>query len=240
MTAPNELSFLPDDYLEQKWKRRANLVCAVLALLTAGAVAAGWSWVRKHDVQIEGQFATVDAKYVDAARKIEQVKKMHDQQREVVHHAELAAALVEKVPRSNILAEMTNSLPPGVSLLELTMDSRPHQGPPPPVSSFDQHRAAIEGAAAPASAPMYDVHLKITGVAQNDSQVAQLITRLGHTNSNLFQDVNLIITDSFMTPGSDAARTDKGEPLRRWQIEMMLNPRAEVREDKSAAVELSK
>ena len=240
MSAPNELSFLPDDYLEQKWKKRANLVCAVLAVLTAGAVAAGWSWIRKHDSQIEGQFTAVDAKYVDAARKIEQVKKMHEQQKEVVHHAELAAALVEKVPRSNMLAEITNSLPPGTSLLELTMNSAPHQGPPAPTSSFEQHRAAIEGQAAAAKVPAYDVHLRITGVAQNDSQVAQLIARLGHTNSNLFQDVNLIITDSFLAPGTDSARTDKGEPMRRWQIEMMLDPRAEVREEKSAAVELTK
>lgn len=238
MTAPNELSFLPDDYLEQKWKRRANVVCALLALLTAGGVAAAWSWERKHSAQIEARFAEVDNRYVDAARKIEQVKKMHEQQREVVHHAELAAALVEKVPRSNILAEITNKLPPGVSLLEFTMDSHPHQGPPAPVSSFEQHRAAIEGQNSPTKAPQYDVHLKVTGVAQNDSQVAALISGLSH--SNLFQDVNLIITDSWEPPQGAGQKSDKSETLRRWQVEMMLNPQAEVREEKSAAVELGK
>ena len=30
MGAPNELSFLPDDYLERKARRRANAICAVL------------------------------------------------------------------------------------------------------------------------------------------------------------------------------------------------------------------
>ena len=30
MGAPNELSFLPDDYLERKARRRTNAICAVL------------------------------------------------------------------------------------------------------------------------------------------------------------------------------------------------------------------
>ena len=30
--APNELSFLPDDYLERKARRRTNAICAVLFL----------------------------------------------------------------------------------------------------------------------------------------------------------------------------------------------------------------
>lgn len=244
MTAPNELSFLPDDYLEQKWKRRANVVCALLALLTAGVIGAGFYWMRTHHNKIEAHFQDVDTQYVDAARKIEQVKKMHEQQREVVQHAELAAALVEKVPRSNILAEITNSLPPGVSLVDLDMTSRVRVASTPVGgSSFEQHKAAIQGqnneSSLAAKPPQYDVNLKIGGIAQNDSQVAQLISRLSH--SNLFQDVNLIVTDSWVNPKSDPQKSDDSrEVLRRWQIEMALNPQAEVRDDKTAAIELRK
>src|SRR5215469_12079106 len=123
MSAPNELSFLPEDYLEQKYTRRANVVCILLFLLTGGGIATGWNWMRGNNGRIETTFAEVDTKYTDAARKIEQVKKMHEKQREVVRHAELAASLVEKVPRSNILAEITNTLPVGVSLLDVIMHS---------------------------------------------------------------------------------------------------------------------
>jgi hypothetical protein len=37
MAAPNELSFLPDDYLERKARRRANALCASLSVIVMGA-----------------------------------------------------------------------------------------------------------------------------------------------------------------------------------------------------------
>jgi len=242
MTAPNELSFLPDDYLEQKWKRRANVVCAILVVLVAGGVSAAAYYVRNYDRQVQARYDEVDAKYTDAARKIDQVKKMHEQQRQVVQHAELAASLVEKVPRSNLLAEITNSLPPGVSLVELMMDSKAHVDPPPTATSaFEQRKAQLEKAndalGMGARPPQYDVHLKVTGLAQNDVQVAQLISRLSH--SKIFSDVNLVISEVY-EPKQLAPGEGKAEPLRKWTIEMMLNPTAEVNQTNTAAVELSK
>lgn len=241
MSAPNELSFLPEDYLEQKYTRRANAVCLLLFLLTAGAIAATWNWMRGNNSRIEANFAQVDTTYVDAARKIEQVKKMHEKQRAVVRHAELAASLVEKVPRSNILAEVTNALPTGVSLLDLNMRSMLRQGgsAPVPANSFAQHKAAIESQNTTPPAPQMDVKLTITGIASDDVQVAQLMSHLA--KSPLFQKVNLVISDVYNAAGTDQSKGDKGPKLRRWQIEMMLNPQAEVREDtKTAAVELAK
>lgn len=239
MTAPNELSFLPDDYLEQKWKRRANVVCAILVVLVAGGVSAAAYYVRNYDRQVQAKYDEVEAKYTDAARKIDQVKKMHEQQRQVVHHAELAASLVEKVPRSNLLAEITNSLPPGVSLVELAMDSKAHQDPPPTGSAFDQRKAQLEKDALGLGTkpPQYDVHLRVTGLAQNDVQVAQLISKLSH--SKIFSDVNLVISEVY-EPKREGPGEAKPEPLRKWTIEMMLNPTAEVNQTNTAAVELTK
>ena len=239
MTAPNELSFLPDDYLEQKWKRRANVVCAILVVLVAGGISAAAYYVRNYDRQVQAKYDEVEAKYTDAARKIDQVKKMHEQQRQVVHHAELAASLVEKVPRSNLLAEITNSLPPGVSLVELVMDSKAHQAPPPTGSAFDQRKAQLESDALGLGTkpPQYDVHLRVTGLAQNDVQVAQLISKLSH--SKIFSDVNLVISDVY-EPKREGPGEAKAEPLRKWTIEMMLNPNAEVNQTNTAAIELGK
>jgi Tfp pilus assembly protein PilN len=240
MTAPNELSFLPEDYIEKKYTRRANIACGALLILAVGGVGFVFSMLRTANAKVEASFAEVDNKYIDAARKIEQVKRMHEKQREVVHHAELAASLVEKVPRSNILAEITNSLPTGVSLLDLQMRSslqKDTSAPPP--SSFAQHKAAIEQDANTAvQAPRYDVKITITGIANDDVQVAQLMTHLSH--SSLFSSVNLVISDVYQEPQNDRAKNDKAPTLRKWQIEMMLNPQAEVREDKTAAVELGK
>ena len=51
-----------------------------------------------------------------AARPIEQFQKLQEKQRTMAMQAELTSSLIEKVPRSFLLAELTNSLPTGVSL----------------------------------------------------------------------------------------------------------------------------
>lgn len=250
MTAPNELSFLPEDYLEQKYNRRAMILCAVLTALVLGGLFLWFRHRAKDHAKVLAEFNEVNNNYVEAARKIEQVKRMHEQQREVVHHAELAASLVERVPRSNMLAEITNALPVGVSLIDLSMASAPHQtaAAPANTSSFAMHKAAIEAEANKNNDALglgtkpaqFDIHLKITGIARDDIQVAQLISRLSH--SGMFQDVNLIVSDTFdPQPQGGNDKSNKGPSLRRWQLEMMVDPKAEVREEtKTAAVELSK
>ena len=249
MTAPNELSFLPEDYLEQKYTRRAMTFCAVVALLVGGALFYWYQARSKEHAKVNAEFNEVNNNYVEAARKIEQVKRMHEQQREVVHHAELAASLVERVPRSNMLAEITNALPVGVSLIDMSMTSAPHVGGAAPAannSSYAMHKAAIEADAGGKADALglgtkpaqFDIHVKITGIARDDIQVAQLISRLSH--NGLFQDVNLVVSDTY-TEQQSGANNAHATSLRRWQLEMMVDPRAEVREEtKTAAVELGK
>jgi len=70
-------------------------------------------------------------------------------------------------------------------------------------------------------------------MAGNDVQVAQFITRLN--SSRLLKDVNLIVSGEFKSVD---------EKLRRFQIEMMLNPGAEIdplsgKQTKTAAVDLT-
>ena len=101
------------------------ILCGAMFLIVAMILASWWHVRSKSHAKIVAEFNEVNDNYVEAARKIEQVKRMHEQQREVVHHAELAASLVERVPRSNMLAEITNALPIGVSLIDLSMTSTP-------------------------------------------------------------------------------------------------------------------
>jgi Tfp pilus assembly protein PilN len=235
--SPNQLSFLPDDYLERKASRRANLVCGTLSLLVIGAIGSAFYLKERSMRDINVRASEVDKDYATAAARIEQVQLLHSKQRQIVQHAELAAALVERIPRSNILAEFTNCMPPGASLLELTMDSRPRVTAGPVGTAFEQKKAALEakqrGAGAP-DTPKLDVYLKITGVAENDVQVSDFIAKLNQ--SRLFREVNLVVSEVFLQ--------DKTSDLRKFQIEMMLNPDAEVREvsadGKTAAVEVEK
>jgi Tfp pilus assembly protein PilN len=169
MAAPNELSFLPDDYLERKARRRANVVCAALSVVVMGAIASAFVITERSMSEVEARADRVEAEFTDAARSIDQVNKMKAQQRKIVHQAELAASLVERVPRSNLLAEFTNSLPGGTSLLELSLESRPKLVAAPrqptrgPSQAQQQPPQAEQAAPAQAKPINYDVYLKLTG-----------------------------------------------------------------------------
>jgi Tfp pilus assembly protein PilN len=234
MAAPNELSFLPDDYLARKASRRANALCAGLSVVVMGAIASAFWFTERSMHVVETRAASVDRQFTDAARSIDQVNKMKAQQRKIVRQAELAASLVEKVPRSNLLAEFTNALSPGTSLLDLSLESRTKVIPS---GSIERRKPAPSAAGAPAGPPQpepvkYDVYLKLTGIADSDVQVAQFMSKL--TESRLVTDVRLMISDTFK---------QNDREMRRFQIEMLQNPAAEVKEDpkpktSTAAVEL--
>src|SRR3954470_20122118 len=146
MSAPNQLSFLPDDYLERKARRRANILCGVLAVIVLGVIVSAFQYMEKITKAVDAKYQVVEQQYADAARRIEKVNQMRAQQQQVVRRAELAASLVEKVPRSNVLAEFTNSLPQGLSLLTLNMESREKTSAGPgPLTAFEAKRAALEG-----------------------------------------------------------------------------------------------
>ena len=224
MAAPNELSFLPDDYLDRKQRRRTNAICAVLFCIVISSIAGAFTVTERSMREIEKQAADVDVQYTGAAKRIDQYKQMEEKQRTMQHQAELTASLLEKVPRSKILARVTNGIPQGVSLLDFSMASTLSTASQQkvPQTAFDARKAEIDAGKgvvnAMASQPrVYDVMMHLTGVAPNDGQVSRFITKLNSTP--MFKDVNLVYTDEFVVG-------DKENRLRKFSIEMNLNPNA--------------
>ena len=240
MAAPNELSFLPDDYLDRKQRRRTNAICAVLFCIVISSIGGAFTVTEKSMREIEKQATEVDMQYTGAAKRIEQYTQMEEKQRTMQHQAELTASLLEKVPRTKILAKITNGIPTGVSLLDFAMSSSLNtnaaKAAAAPKTAFELKKAEVDSARgvvnALASQPrVYDVTIKLTGVAPNDGQVAKFITKLG--SSSLFKDVNLVFTDEFVAG-------DKENKLRKFAIEMSVNPNAPLddpsEETKTAAL----
>ena len=224
MSSPNQLSFLPDDYLETKRQRRTNVICAGLFLLIMTGIGGGFTVVEKSLRTAEKEHDVVIKEYADAATKIQQRQQMQEKHQRLSAQAELTASLVEKVPRSRLLAELTNAMPAGVSFKDVHLDSKSRaSAPSAPKSQFEIKKAQMEAASGgKPSGPVpqaknYDVTVKVTGRADNDVQVAQFMAKLNQ--SELVKDVNLVVSDEEMV----------GEVrMRQFQIEMMINPSAEV------------
>src|SRR5687768_10921808 len=106
---PSQLSFLPDDYLERKAQRRSNALCAGLFLVVMLGMGSAFALTERSLRGIEGEYETVEKEFTDAAGRIKQVEQMQEKQRRMAHQADLTASLLEKVPRSYLVAEVTNS-----------------------------------------------------------------------------------------------------------------------------------
>ncbi len=244
MASPNDLSFLPDDYLERKAQRRTNLICAGLFLVTLTAIGGTFHFSERSNRDVERNYDKKLKEFTAEAQRIQQADQMQEKQRTMARQAELAASLLEKVPRSFILAEITNAMPPGVSLMDFVLESKKKNMAAPVASSgataFESRKQAQANKKANAEAKaindqlaemkVYDVGMKLTGIAPTDVQVAQFIRKLNV--SKMFKDVNLVITDEFV---------QDGEPMRKFTVECMLDPTAEVNpteNNKTAAVEV--
>src|SRR5438034_10548511 len=154
MSSPNQLSFLPEDYLETKRQRRTNVICAGLFLIVMTGVGASFTWVERSLRTAEKDNTETGKRFAEAASRIEQEKQMEEKQAKMNAQAELTASLLEKVPRSVLLAELTNAKPKGLSFLDLALDSKLRAaGPSAPSggggggkSQFEIKRAAMEAA----------------------------------------------------------------------------------------------
>lgn len=226
MNSPNQLSFLPDDYMERRARRRTNLICSFLFVCGVVGIGSAFTLSDRADARAEQKHASISSQYVEEAKRIERARQIQDKQRQIAHQAELTASLLEKVPRSFVLAEITNSMPAGVSLLDLNMESKlrtastAERAKTAMEKKKEKRKAAEEKTDAapppPAQPKVYDVSLRLTGIAATDVQVAQFISKLNQCR--YLKDVNLVISDEFTL--------DK-ETLRRFQIDMLLNGDAE-------------
>ena len=231
MRTPQELSFLPDDYLERKAQRRANALCAILFILTMGGIGAAFTMSETATKKVAAERSKIDQEYLGEAKRIEQVRQMEEKQKRMKQQADLTSSLLEKVPRSFVLAELTNSLPSGVFLMDFSLDSKSKKvavaaEEQPVMTAYEAKKRAREAArqATPATPvgpqpKRFDVFIKLTGVADTDVQVAQYLSRL--SRSKLLKDVNLLVSEEY------TVKEDQSK-MRKFQIEMMIDPEAEV------------
>src|SRR5438477_4758139 len=144
--SPSQLSFLPDDYLELKAQRRTNAICAGLFAVVVLVVGVTFRYTERSIAGVELEYADISRRYAEAAAPIEQFRRMQDQQRKMETQAALSASLLEKVPRSYLLAEITNSLPANVSLIDLGLSTALKNPAPNPAqfkTIYEQKKAEI-------------------------------------------------------------------------------------------------
>jgi Tfp pilus assembly protein PilN len=224
-----DASFLPEDYLAKLAERRTNVVSLTLFVVVMAAVFGAFLVTNRQASQIRQAQADINEQYKGAALKIDELNELESQRDKMLHKAELATALVERVPRSILLAELINRMPSRLSLQEFEIKSTPIKAPPPKPSGTQSLRDKNKGPERIATreeaqetktveAPKYVIEIIMVGVAPTDLEVSRYITELNAYK--LLQDVTLKYS---------VQTTINEQTLREFRVEMKLAPDADIR-----------
>ncbi len=189
----SNIDFVPDDYVQQRESGRANFMYLVLFAALMGAIGATFSIIKVRQKLVAKELAVVSEQMLAARSRIEQLEEFKTKSKSIMKTAVMTAELLEPVPRSIIIACLTNNLPGGVSLLELKLEQKDIK--PAKRSSSSQYKTASASTAASANTAIEkpkppETLITISGIAPSNIEVAGYISKLG--SSVLMNNVVLV------------------------------------------------
>jgi Tfp pilus assembly protein PilN len=188
-----KIDFVPNEYIQQRQSSRANFMYLVLFMVLMGALAITFSIIKVRERSVKSSLTVVEAKMVEAHGQIAQLEELQAKGKAMMATMGMAAELLEPVPKSVILACLTNNMPSGVSLLELKVTAKETKAPVSSTTSASQYQAATAAANTSPTVSkekLLETHIEIKGIAPSDIEVANYIARLG--GSVLLENVALV------------------------------------------------
>jgi Tfp pilus assembly protein PilN len=196
-------SFLPEDYVRRRAEMRANFISLGLFGVVMFGVIGAFFVTNRQWMTVRDEQRTINEQYATEARKIEQLQQIEEQKNEMIQKAELTTALLEKVPRSILMAELITRMPTDITLLNLGLTSKrlavegapqaDKKGRAPRTGSIskagaksgaktdDKAKAGAKGAEPEkprAVAPKFEYSLRIEGVARANNDITDYLTAL--------------------------------------------------------------
>ena len=219
------INLLPEDYLQRRGQRRGNFICLMLLGVVMGSICGAALVSERSSRRTREVCERINAAYADAARLIDEVHQLEEQKRTMIQKAKMSAALMERLPRSCVLAMLTNALPRGASLQSVQMSVRtihsvgPVLKPGSPGKPLTKHAlVSANRQGKEESAPDLAVQLEIKGKASTDVQVARFIANLARH----------CLTESVDLSYSKEADSRKETSTREFQLTVQLRPNADA------------
>ena len=196
----SNINFVPDDYVQNNESRRTNLMYVFLFILVMSGLTGSFLTIKIRQKAYQGQEKMVNEKMAKAQLAIAEFEKLQAKRKNMMKTALMTAELIEPVPRSILLASLTNDLPKGASLVRLSLVQKEPKAvvaQAKPESKFNA--MANKNAAVVSGEQSLDTNIDIEGIAPTDLQVATYIKRL--TDSMLFNNVELIESKEWKMDG---------------------------------------
>ncbi|MFP8878244.1 MAG: PilN domain-containing protein [Myxococcota bacterium] len=221
---PHE-SFLPSEYVEQQRDHRTMIMGIGLFIVMVIAVLAAFLYRQGQLKQVIAIQENVIQRTEEAGLQVAMLTALQQSRIQMHERAELAAALVERVPRSIMLAELIDRMPEGLGLIEFELRStrvrkpapvknangRRPNGRIPTRNETGQEQARIK-------VPEYILRLRMKGIAPTDLHVSRFLSSLN--DYPLFEGVRLESTEEDLM---------ENDVVRRFEITCALRAGADVR-----------
>lgn len=189
------LNFVPDDYVKNTESRRLNILCVVLVLAVVGSLSAVFGVIKFRQRASAREERIVYAKMGEMQQSLVQFEQLQVERETMMKSALTIADLLESVPRSIVLAQLTNVLPSGASLTTVDITQKAARASRKAgTQAKSQYQAAKSKGAAEQTPQSQEKNLTtevtITGLATSDLQVASYIKSL--EESQLLDHVVLV------------------------------------------------
>ena len=196
------INFVPDDYVQNNESRRMNYMYIVLFVVVMTALGGVFGVIKMRQQSLAAREKAVDAEMFKKQDDIKKVDALQAKSKAMMKTALMTAELLEPLPRSVLLASLTNNLPVGVSLVQLNLvqkESKQLRAAVGANTKFDKasqaqqgqkDAKAVEGENKISPEKLLETQIDIEGLAASDLQVAAYIERLN--SSILLENVALV------------------------------------------------
>jgi len=187
------INFVPDDYVKSSESRRTNLMYLVLFAVVMAGLGGSFVTIKMRQRAITAKEEYLSKKAAQAQEAIDQFEALQTRRKVMLKTALTIAELLEPVPRSVLLASLTNNLPSGVSLMRLNViQKEPKRTNRVATTNKYKEAQAKKTAAQAKESPekFLETYMDIEGVAPSDLQVAAYIKQL--SSSALLDNVALV------------------------------------------------
>ncbi len=186
------INFVPDDYVQSNESRRTNLMYLVLLMVVMMVFGGSFMIIKIRQRTCNAKEKLVNTRLGRIQDDIKQFEELQTKRKAMMKTALTTTELLEPVPRSVLLASLTNNLPSGVSLLRLNLvQKEPSRTSQAATSKYQA--AQVKKTADQSKVPLeklLETHIDIGGIAPSDLQVAAYIEQL--SNSSLLDNVALV------------------------------------------------
>ncbi|MHC4603873.1 MAG: PilN domain-containing protein [Planctomycetota bacterium] len=183
------IDFVPDDYVQSSESQRTNFLYLVLLGVVMVVLGGSFATIKmsQRAFRVKGQLA--NTKMAQAKESIRQFEELQTKRKVMMKTALTTEELLEPVPRSVVLASLTNNLPPGVSLLRLSLVQKESKQARRVANKYRDAKAK-KAQAKTSPEQLLETYIEIGGIAPSDLEVAAYIEQLN--SSRLLDNVALV------------------------------------------------